>query len=440
MDAKGLMGVNQFSGANTQQDQQNKFATNSMPMDYFVNPLNIPIAGSRPFGVVTPDLNTNAVQAHQILDDKFVTNHRRDRMPNRDCASEAGSPCRSMSGSPTGRRCTSTSPIRRAIRTQKVASAPQPPSVDMMTCCVQLMASPGQPSARVTQALEAFAASVKAGQREEAMRAAKRSKGLLDGHTDELADTLAKIGVDDEEEDKKIGQSPIERHKLLAWRPPTNGKINIDVFKSKDGTSHSVNVKGAKSWSEFQEAVTQLVSAVRELVPDVEIKQNQARVALTKSSFHIGHCIDIGNLNIADDFAEVCTRKKKGAEAAVGKAAKTNGGLVLKLHKWNAKVMLHGNGRGDMWWPTSDLENMTEAYNALCAHLNISGHPSSPSSSVSSPLQHPLESDLMPPPQPLVRKGGSFKKKMSEEGQPLFSQGASNPVMQNQAFPGFKAT
>lgn len=54
------------------------------------------------------------------------------------------------------------------------------------------------------------------------MRAAKRSKGLVDGHTDELADTLAKIGatlyelsvstyvvklgVDDEEEDKKIGQ------------------------------------------------------------------------------------------------------------------------------------------------------------------------------------------------------------------------------------------
>ena len=53
------------------------------------------------------------------------------------------------------------------------------------------------------------------------MRAAKRSKGLVDGHTDELADTLAKIGATDceffvstyavrlgvdDEEDKKIGQ------------------------------------------------------------------------------------------------------------------------------------------------------------------------------------------------------------------------------------------
>eukprot|EP00960_Hanusia_phi_P037697 753067-Hanusia_phi.AAC.11 len=288
-----------------------------------------------------------------------------------------------------GLRCTSTSPIRRAIRSQYTAAAER--RYDDLLCatdgkisihrgtsrstlckgdagerpvelkirgflvcrkrevllplallCLALADYPSISTSSVDfveQALEAFAASIKAGQREEAMRAAKRSKGLVDGHTDELADTLAKIGVDDEEEDKKIGQSPIERHKLLAWRPPTNGKINIDVFKSKDGTSHSVNVKGAKSWSEFQEAVTQLVQAVRELVPDVDIKQNQARVALTKSSFHIGHCIDIGNLNIADNFAEVCTRKKKGGEAALGKTAKTNGGLVLKLHKYEANGM-----------------------------------------------------------------------------------------------------
>ncbi len=37
--------------------------------------------------------------------------------------------------------------------------------------------------------------------------------------------------------------------------------------------------------------------------------------------------------------------------------------------RWNAKVMLHGNGRGDMWWPTSDVEKMTEAYHQLCAHF-----------------------------------------------------------------------
>lgn len=72
---------------------------------------------------------------------------------------------------------------------------------------------------------------------------------------------------------------------------------------------------------------------------------------------------------------------------------KSNGGLVLKLHDWDAKVavsprpaavdlflavsvevlltpwleqiMLHSNGRGDMWWSTHDVSKMTEAYNAL---------------------------------------------------------------------------
>jgi len=42
---------------------------------------------------------------------------------------------------------------------------------------------------------------------------------------------------------------------------------------------------------------------------------------------------------------------------------------VLKLNRWNAKVMLHANGRGDMWWPTSDVAKMTEAYNELCQHF-----------------------------------------------------------------------
>lgn len=37
--------------------------------------------------------------------------------------------------------------------------------------------------------------------------------------------------------------------------------------------------------------------------------------------------------------------------------------------RWNAKVMLHGNGRGDMWWPTSDVGKMTEAYHELCGHF-----------------------------------------------------------------------
>lgn len=32
--------------------------------------------------------------------------------------------------------------------------------------------------------------------------------------------------------------------------------------------------------------------------------------------------------------------------------------------------MLHGNGRGDMWWPTSDVGKMTEAYHELAKYFH----------------------------------------------------------------------
>ena len=39
--------------------------------------------------------------------------------------------------------------------------------------------------------------------------------------------------------------------------------------------------------------------------------------------------------------------------------------LVLQLLKWKAKVMLHANGRGDMWWTSVDISKMCEAYREL---------------------------------------------------------------------------
>lgn len=101
------------------------------------------------------------------------------------------------------------------------------------------------------------------------------------------------------------GQSPIERHRLLAWRPKCNPKVNMDIFKSKDGVSYSVNVKGAKSWVEFEEATQQLCERVEELSPGISIEKKQARVALTKSSFHLGYAIHLTELDVPPHFAEV---------------------------------------------------------------------------------------------------------------------------------------
>lgn len=234
-----------------------------------------------------------------------------------------------------------------------------------MTCCVQLQAEAGQPAAAVTKALEALAAKLKADKACEEGRPVKRLKSDEGGEEEDGAEDA------EEPEDKLTGQSPIERHKLLAWRPPCNPKINMDIFKSKDSVSHSVNVKGAKSWEEFEAAVNQLIEVTEATSPGTKICKAQERVALTKSSFHIGHAIDLSQLVVPEDFAEVCLRKRRGsaANAETARCAKTNGGLVLKLKRWNAKVMLHGNGRGDMWWPTSDVGKMTEAYHELCGHF-----------------------------------------------------------------------
>jgi hypothetical protein len=41
-------------------------------------------------------------------------------------------------------------------------------------------------------------------------------------------------------------------------------------------------------------------------------------------------------------------------------------GCLLIMYTYiHTQVMLHANGRGDMWWSTDDLEKMTEAYQEL---------------------------------------------------------------------------
>jgi len=338
------------------------------------------VAGFLPTGPVQP-LSQNNSSNQQLLNHHMIKSEAKpNEMPapiSRTPSSNPPSPRGKAIGtpsSPAGKRV--GPPSRRPSRASRVPSLPAPPSVDMMTCCVQLQAPRGEPPGSVTKALEAFGVVVKAEQAANAppdkeKRPIKRLKSSEEGEKDD----------DDEDheepEDKPaVGQSPIERHKLLAWRPPCNLKINMDIFKSKDGVSHCVNVKGAKSWQEFEEATKQLCEAVEKLTPTVKICQVQQRVALTKSSFHIGHTIDLSTLVFPEDFAEICLRKKRGA-AATGdsaKNAKTNGGLVLKLKRWNAKVMLHGNGRGDMWWPTSDVGKMTEAYHELATYFRENEH------------------------------------------------------------------
>ena len=59
----------------------------------------------------------------------------------------------------------------------------------------------------------------------------------------------------------------------------------------------------------------------------------------------------------------MCARKIKSGDRE--RVAKSNGGLVLQLLKWKAKVMLHANGRGDMWWTSVDVSKMSEAYREL---------------------------------------------------------------------------
>ena len=68
-------------------------------------------------------------------------------------------------------------------------------------------------------------------------------------------------------------------------------------------------------------------------------------------------------LRFEPDFATVCARKIKSGDRE--RVAKSNGGLVLQLLKWKAKVMLHANGRGDMWWTSVDVSKMSEAYREL---------------------------------------------------------------------------
>mmetsp|Transcript_9835 Transcript_9835/g.24265 ORF Transcript_9835/g.24265 Transcript_9835/m.24265 type:complete len:385 (+) Transcript_9835:40-1194(+) len=234
---------------------------------------------------------------------------------------------------------------KRSAKSVRPIGKATPPSVDMMTCCVQLQSVTG---GGITKALEAFARLAPKPEKKEPKKGKKKGDD------------------DDEEEDETKGQSAIERHKLLAWRPLCNPKVNVDIFKSRDGVSHSVNVKGAKSWIEFEEATDELVQAVQRITPSLTLRKNQARVALTKSSFHLGYAIDLGELDVPEHFAEICRRRRKGGAAGKEqKAVKSNGGLVLKMHKWNAKVMLHSNGRGDMWWPTDDVSKMTEAYREL---------------------------------------------------------------------------
>jgi hypothetical protein len=50
---------------------------------------------------------------------------------------------------------------------------------------------------------------------------------------------------------------------------------------------HSVNIKGAKSWKDFEDATNELCAKVRQISPGIIVEQKQARVALTKSSFHL---------------------------------------------------------------------------------------------------------------------------------------------------------
>jgi len=243
-----------------------------------------------------------------------------------------------------------TKPAPRTNRVVRPVGDPKPPMVDMMTCCVQLTSSCGKLSEIFLELKKSspnpFSKSLLAKR--------KKAGGDNDGENDDQGNVVV------------TGQSPIERHRLLAWRPQCNPYINMDIFKSRNGMCHSVNIKGAKSWKDFEDATNELCAKVREISPGIIVEQKQARVALTKSSFHLGFAIDWTKLKVPTDFAEIYIRKKKSENSQKEqKTTKSNGGLVLKLRNWDAKVMLHSNGRGDMWWSTHDISKMTDAYNAL---------------------------------------------------------------------------
>ena len=137
---------------------------------------------------------------------------------------------------------------RRVPRTRKESSSPQEPLVDMMTCCVQLKAGPSCEPARVTEALELLAASIKREKKKTDREAAKLERqGTGSAAGEEAAELEDPDGADAEAADRDRRelalQSPIERHKLLAWRPTADSKINLDVFKSKDQVSHVVRIR-----------------------------------------------------------------------------------------------------------------------------------------------------------------------------------------------------
>ena len=131
---------------------------------------------------------------------------------------------------------------RRVPRTRKESSSPQEPLVDMMTCCVQLKAGPSCEPSRVTEALELLAASIKREKKKtdrEAAKLERQGTGAAAGEeAAQLEDADGEDGAAADRDRRELAlQSPIERHKLLAWRPTADSKINLDVFKSKDQVS-----------------------------------------------------------------------------------------------------------------------------------------------------------------------------------------------------------